>query len=94
MTAPDGVEYPMTGTFKEVVAPERLVFTSEALADDGRMIFEDLTTVTFKPEAGKTRMDVHSVVEDVNEEAKPYTDGMEEGWIQSLVRLDRMLAKN
>jgi len=28
MRAPDGTVYPMTGTFQEVVEPERIVFTS------------------------------------------------------------------
>src|SRR5687768_2336267 len=30
MRAPDGRVYPMTGTFREIVAPERLVFTAVA----------------------------------------------------------------
>jgi len=36
MRAPDGAEHPMTGVFREVTAPERLVFTSAAVDRDGK----------------------------------------------------------
>jgi uncharacterized protein YndB with AHSA1/START domain len=32
MRAPDGTDYPMQGSFREIVAPERLVFTNRAVA--------------------------------------------------------------
>ncbi len=35
MRGPDDTEYPMTGTFREVVAPERLVFTNNPVDGDG-----------------------------------------------------------
>ncbi len=35
MRGPDGNEYPMKGTFREVVVPERLVFTNIATDLDG-----------------------------------------------------------
>src|SRR5260370_32009472 len=53
--SPDGIVYPMTGVFQEVVPPERLVFTSAALDSDGNPMFEVLTTVTFAVEGGKTQ---------------------------------------
>src|ERR1700741_3221172 len=36
MRAPDGILYPMTGTFREIAAPERLVFTAIVEDRNGR----------------------------------------------------------
>src|ERR1700720_2154803 len=47
MRGPDGTVYPMTGAYREVVAPERLVFTASALDEKGRPLFEVLNTLTF-----------------------------------------------
>src|SRR5580698_6634809 len=47
MRAPNGVVYPMSGAYREIVAPERLVFTAAALDANGKPIFENLNTVTF-----------------------------------------------
>ena len=48
MHAPDGTVYPMTGTFREVVVPERLVFSAIAEDRDGHALLEGLITVTFE----------------------------------------------
>src|SRR5437879_6953424 len=45
MRAPDGVDYPMGGLFREIVEPERLVFTATAEDDAGNPLLEALTTV-------------------------------------------------
>ena len=42
MKAPDGTVYPMTGTFTEVVKPERLVFKAYAEALDGTKYLESI----------------------------------------------------
>jgi uncharacterized protein YndB with AHSA1/START domain len=42
MRGPDGTVYPMTGAYREIVEPERLVFTSAALDEKGRPLFEVL----------------------------------------------------
>ena len=62
MRAPDGVVYPMTGVFHEIVEPERLVFTSSALDQNGEPLFEILNTVTFAEESGKTKLTLHASV--------------------------------
>src|SRR5277367_5272896 len=54
MRAPNGVDYPMGGEFREIVAPERLVFTSGALDEKGNLLFEFLHTVTFAERNEKT----------------------------------------
>ena len=87
MRAPDGVVYPMTGTFIEIVEPERLVFTSSALDNNGEPLFEVLNTVTFAEEGGKTKLTVHARVSKVKGEAAPHLAGMEQGWSMTLDRL-------
>jgi uncharacterized protein YndB with AHSA1/START domain len=65
----------MTGVYKEIVWPERLVFTGAALDEKGEPIFEILNTVTFVQKGDKTL-------------------GMEEGWSQSLERLDEFVKEH
>ncbi|HET9685736.1 MAG TPA: SRPBCC domain-containing protein, partial [Pseudolabrys sp.] len=40
MRGPDGQDYPMKGEFREVVAPERLLFTNIATDNDGNHLLE------------------------------------------------------
>lgn len=87
MRAPGGVVYPMTGTFVEIVKPERLVVISAALDTNGEPLFEVLNTVTFAAEGGKTKLTLHARVSRLRGEAAPYLAGMEEGWSMSLDRL-------
>lgn len=87
MRAPDGVVYPMTGVFREIVEPERLVFTSSALDSKGEPLFEVLNTVTLSEEGAKTRLTVHASVSKVKAQAAPHLAGMEQGWSETLDRL-------
>lgn len=87
MRAPDGSEYPMTGVFREIVAPERLVFTNVAVDKAGKPLLEGLTTVSFAEAGGKTTLVLKTRAVAVVAEAARFLDGMEEGWTQSLERL-------
>ena len=78
---------PMTGVFREVVPPERLVFTTTPLDKDGTPMFETVSTVTFEEDQGKTRLTVHVVVTWSTLEAAPALAGMEVGFRQELDRL-------
>jgi uncharacterized protein YndB with AHSA1/START domain len=92
MRGPDGTVHPMTGVFREVVRPERLVFTSAALDSNGKPMFEVLTAVTFAEESGKTKQILRARVIKTTPQAAPYTAGMEQGWTQSLERLTTYVA--
>ncbi len=92
MRGPDGVVYRMTGVYREVVEPERLVFTSAALDAAGNPMFELLTTVTFAEEGGKTKQILRARVIKRTAQAAPYLAGMEAGWTQSLERLAAYVA--
>ena len=54
MKGPDGVMYPMTGTFKEVREPEWLVFSATPLDAAGNVMFEMLQTAVFTEQGAKT----------------------------------------
>lgn len=87
MRAPDGTVYPMTGTFREVKPPERLVFVAVAEDQDGNAHLELLTTVTFEDEGGKTRLTVEASAVGFTPAAPQMLAGMDAGWSQSLERL-------
>jgi len=92
MRGPDGTVYPMTGVYQEIVEPERLVFTSAALDEKGKPLFEVLNTVTFAEHSGKTKLTLQARVFKATAEAAPYLEGMEAGWTQSLERLAAYVA--
>ncbi len=84
---------PMAGTFKEVVEPERLVFTNNAYTDATltKVLLEAITTVTFKDEGGKTRLTVHNAVLRAAPEASQALAGMEPGFNQQTDKLEEFL---
>jgi uncharacterized protein YndB with AHSA1/START domain len=92
MRGPNGVDYPMGGEFREIAAPERLVFTSGALDEKGDLLFEFLHTVTFKEQNGKTTVTILSRVLKTTAGTDKYIDGFEAGMTQSLGRLVEHLA--
>lgn len=92
MRSPDGVDYPMSGTYREVVPPEKLVFFSTADAPDGTHYLESLATVTFEAEDGKTKLTVNAKATGFVEIAAQMLAGMEAGWTQSLDKLGEMMA--
>ncbi len=90
MRAPDGTVHPMSGVFRDLAAPERIVFTSIAEDGHGRALLQAITTVTFAAEGRRTRLAVHTTAVGTAPDAAPMLAGMEEGWTQSLERLDAL----
>jgi uncharacterized protein YndB with AHSA1/START domain len=88
-----GMLAPMAGVFKEVVEPERLVFTNNAFFEvpPVKPLIEGITTVTFDDLGGKTKLTVHNVVLRASPEAAQALQGMEPGWTQSLEKLAEFL---
>jgi uncharacterized protein YndB with AHSA1/START domain len=93
MRAPDGAEHPMTGVFREVIAPARLVFTNVAVDRDGKPLLEGLTTVTFAEQGGKTKLTLESRAVGLVDYASRMLEGMEAGWTQSIDRLGEQVAR-
>lgn len=83
----------MTGVFKEVVKPERLVFTNNAFFEvpPVKPLIEGITTVTFEDLGGKTKVTVHNGILRAAPEAAQTLAGMEPGWTQSLGKLAEFL---
>ena len=94
MRAPDGATYPMSGVFREIVEPGRLVFVSAPLDQQGNPMFEVLNTVTLDDEGGKTKLTVHAQVIKTTALAPQYLRGMRAGWAQSLERLRNIFGSN
>jgi uncharacterized protein YndB with AHSA1/START domain len=92
MRAPDGAVYPMDGVFHEIVAPERIVFTSRAFeAKTNKTLIKARNTITFADEGGKTKLTVEARVVELAPEFAAAAAGMEQGWSQSLVRLQELV---
>jgi uncharacterized protein YndB with AHSA1/START domain len=93
MRGPNGMDYPCGGVYREIVPPERLVFTNIALDDKGNSIIDGLTVVTFEDQNGKTKLTLNTRGIAMVDYAAQYLQGMEAGWTQSLERLAELLAK-
>jgi uncharacterized protein YndB with AHSA1/START domain len=87
MRAPDGTIYPMIGIVREILAPERLVFTNSAVDSAGKPLLDGLTIVTFANEGGKTKLTVETRATGLVAIAARMLEGMEAGWNQSIDRL-------
>jgi uncharacterized protein YndB with AHSA1/START domain len=91
MRAPNGIVYPMTGVFEEIIVPERLVFVSSALDENGNSMFDVLNAITFAEQQGKTSLTLQARVVKATALAPQYLKGMQAGWTQSLDRLGSLL---
>lgn len=88
MRSPDGEDFWWRGTYREIAAPERIVFASGLLDADDNPRWDVLTTATFAEVDGRTRITVEATVEALFEPtAVEVLSGMEEGWIQGLNHL-------
>lgn len=92
MQAPDGTVFPMGGTVDEIDPPSRLVFTSAALDQAGKPMFEVKTTAEFSEADGGTELNLSVRVVSAPAGAEVYLRGMEEGWSMSLDKLQEYLA--
>ena len=95
MRWPDGRISKMGGAFREIKEPERLVFTSTAFeGDEGNPDLENLNTVTFEEENGKTKATLHVVVIKATPAMAEALAGMETGWSMSFDKLTEFLEKH
>lgn len=88
-----GMTHVMRGTFVEVVAPERLAFTSTVVDEGTASYLELLNTITFAEHGGKTTLTLTAhVVTATGPTTSDWLGGMDEGWNQSLDRLTALVA--
>jgi uncharacterized protein YndB with AHSA1/START domain len=94
MHGPDGNDYPMKGVFREVVPPERLVFSNIAVDNDGNHLLEGETAIILEEQGGKTRLTLKTYAKGMVPMAPQMLAGMEAGWSQSLDKLAELVAKS
>lgn len=87
MVAPDG-DHIVSGVYREIAPPSRLVFTWGWQQKDGSRGHETEVTVTFQPVAGGTRM---RLVQSLFL-SKEQRDAHNLGWSSSFNDLERMFA--
>jgi uncharacterized protein YndB with AHSA1/START domain len=88
----------MGGEFREIVPPERLVFTATAFHDaQGNPAFENLNTVIFEDLNGKTKFTLTVYVRHLEKTVSPQVvaalRGMNQGWSESLDRLEELFTR-
>jgi len=84
----DGNEYAFNGEYKEIVPPERLVYTFEFEGMPGHGLLE---TVTFEEQNGKTQVKVLALFDSVEDRDGMLRSGMEAGANESHDRLAELL---
>lgn len=97
MRSPEGQDFWSKGTFREIVAPERLVMTDSFADKEGNTVpasyygmsgdwpLEMLVTVMFEEQEGKTKLTLkHSGIEGISDTDR---DNMKQGWSQSFDKL-------
>jgi uncharacterized protein YndB with AHSA1/START domain len=87
MRSPEGTGHHLRGVYREIVPPERLVFTHCWVDEQGAPGPETLVTVTLVDRDGRTEMLFHQAL-FVSIEAR---DGHEQGWTSCFERLAELL---
>ncbi|MGH2752893.1 MAG: SRPBCC family protein [Actinomycetota bacterium] len=85
---PDGDEYAFRGEYREIVPPERIVWTFEFEGFPGNVTVE---TMTLDEYDGKTTFTATSVYDTVDQRDAMLQSGMEEGATETMERLDEYL---
>lgn len=82
MRSPEGTDHRKRGVYREIVAPERIVFSFAWEEPDGRLGHETLVTVTFEALGAKTRLTLHQGIFDVATNRESHVGG----WTSCLER--------
>ena len=94
MLGPDGRYFLMGGEYREIVPPERLVFSITGVKNEsGEPELVNLNTVTFEREGGRTLLTFLTQVLKAGPGTEEFMAGMEEGWSQTLDRLVEEVSK-
>lgn len=89
LRSPQGTDHRLRGVYREIVPPERLVFTHCWVDESGKQGPETLVTVTLTERNGRTEMTLHQgIFESVSAR-----DGHEQGWTSCFERLAELLAR-
>jgi uncharacterized protein YndB with AHSA1/START domain len=86
--SPEGKDHWMQGVYREVIEPERLVFTFAWEDEDSQPKHETLVTVTFAEQDNKTLMTFHQAIF----ESAELRNSHQTGWSECFDRLQAYLA--
>ena len=89
MRSPEGKDYWVHGVYREIVEPQRLVFTWERDGADDEHAGHTLVTITLDDVAGKTRLTLHQATFGSTE----IRDGHRHGWTEAFARMAAYLEK-
>lgn len=89
-TEEDGTEHGFRGVFHGMPSPDGIVNTFEYEGAPGHI---QLDTVRFERQGDQTLMHMNTVFQTIEARDAMLEHGMEEGWNESLERLDDLLAK-
>jgi uncharacterized protein YndB with AHSA1/START domain len=95
MRGPDGTRYPCTGTYREIVPPDKLVYTATTADDNpcgGGLPPRSLVTITFAAVGDRTRITIVAQLQTPADVAACVAGGYHQGWSESLDRLAELLA--
>ncbi|MBV9724498.1 MAG: SRPBCC domain-containing protein [Gammaproteobacteria bacterium] len=90
MRSPEGTEHRLQGVYREIIPPERLVFSHCWVDERGTPGPETLVTVTLSERDGRTEMSFHQgIFASVQER-----DGHAQGWGSCFERLGELLERS
>jgi len=90
MRSPAGDEHWKQGTYREVVEPERLVFTFAWEDAEGSPGHQTVVTVTFAEHGDRTELTLHQAVFETVERRHEH----QRGWTSTLQHFAEYLAEN
>jgi uncharacterized protein YndB with AHSA1/START domain len=92
MHGPDGVDYPNTIVFEEIIEPERIAYLHSGEEGDPEHVFH--ANATFEDVGGKTKVTLRLRFDKAEEREKSVKFGAVEGGNQTLGRLADHVAKS
>jgi uncharacterized protein YndB with AHSA1/START domain len=92
MRSPDGQQFWSRGSYIEISAPDRLVFSSDAVVD-GSKKFTAHTTINFEDEGAGTRITVRQAYDIHDERFLSAVEGAPEGWRTTLDKLQQEVGR-
>lgn len=95
MRGPEGIIYPCTGKYREIIKPERIVFHGEAHECHpcgGGLPPRSVVTITFAESGKKTQLSMKTEFESVELIEAAVENGYNEGWAASLDHLEDFVA--
>lgn len=88
MRGPDGENFPFTGTYREITAPAKLVWTGEFTSGPADQM---TTEVSFEEQGTKTKVHARQTFHVMTPEIEHATQGAKQGWTMTLNQLSEFV---